>query len=141
MSYSINVISDVGVQFFYFHRLHTGYQRITLLRFFFSKNKSDLASITEDKNLRKQLFYLIQDTVVAMQALALYSERTDGRNDIDLRVKLASEKDPDWKPPEIHITPENALLRRQIDVRAIYVRLLKFIDKNALSVSVLHGMK
>ena len=53
-----------------------------------------------------------------MQALALYSENTAG-NAIDLRVKLSSEVDREWKPPEIHITPENVLLRREIDVRTI----------------------
>ena len=56
---------------------------------------------------------------MALQALALYSERTAG-NAIDLRVKLSSEVEADWKPPEIRITPENALLRRQIDVRVIH---------------------
>lgn len=63
-------------------------------------------------------FFFLQDTVVALQALALYSEETAG-NAIDLRVKLTSELDPDWKPPEIHITAENALLRREIDVSAV----------------------
>ena len=58
--------------------------------------------------------FLLQDTVVALQALALYSERTAGKS-LDLRVKLESE-DGKWKPAEIHITPENALLRRQHDV-------------------------
>lgn len=57
-----------------------------------------------------------QDTFVALQALALYSERTAG-NTLDLRVKLTSEIDAAWKPPKIHITPQNALLRRQVDVR------------------------
>lgn len=52
---------------------------------------------------------------MALQALAMYSEKTQG-NALDLRVKLTSEVDPDWKPPEIRITQENALLRRQIDV-------------------------
>ena len=60
--------------------------------------------------------FLLQDTVVALQALALYSEHTAGKS-LDLRVKLASE-DGKWKPAEIHITPENALLRIQHDVRA-----------------------
>ena len=53
--------------------------------------------------------------MVALQALALYSENTAG-NALDLRVKLTSEVEVDWKPPEIHITPDNALLRREIDV-------------------------
>lgn len=57
-----------------------------------------------------------KDTVVALQALALYSEKTAG-NALDLRVKLTSEVDADWKPPEIHFTPENALLRREFNVR------------------------
>ena len=48
----------------------------------------------------------------------MYSENTAG-NAIDLRVKLTSEVEAEWKPPEIHITPENALLRREIDVRTI----------------------
>ncbi|KAL9988937.1 hypothetical protein ACROYT_G003433 [Oculina patagonica] len=61
-------------------------------------------------------FVSTQDTVVALQALALYSEKTAG-NAVDLRVKMTSELDRDWKPPEIHFTPENALLRREIDVK------------------------
>ena len=56
-----------------------------------------------------------QDTVVALQALAAYSKQTAG-NSLDLRVKLTSEVDLDWKPPEVHITPDNALLRRDFDV-------------------------
>ena len=58
---------------------------------------------------------------MALQALALYSEKTVG-NALDLRVKLTSELDGEWRPPEIHITPENALLRRTEDVR-IYVTI------------------
>lgn len=60
--------------------------------------------------------FFLQDTVVALQALALYSEKTAG-NALDLRVKLTSEVEVDWKPPEIHFTPENALLRKEINVR------------------------
>ena len=52
---------------------------------------------------------------MALQALALYSEKTAG-NSLDLRVKVTSEMDADWKPPEIHFTPENAMLRREINV-------------------------
>ena len=58
---------------------------------------------------------------MALQALAAYSRKTVGKA-LDLRVKLTSELDGDWKPPETHITPENALLRREIDVR-INVRI------------------
>ncbi|KAL9988942.1 hypothetical protein ACROYT_G003438 [Oculina patagonica] len=61
-------------------------------------------------------FVSTQDTVVALQALASYSEQTAG-NALDLRVKLTSEVEVDWKPPEEHFTPENALLRREIDVK------------------------
>ena len=57
---------------------------------------------------------------MALQALALYSAHTAG-NALDLRVKLSSELDADWKPPEIRFTPENALLRRQIDVGSINI--------------------
>lgn len=46
----------------------------------------------------------------------MYSEKTAG-NALDLRVKLTSEVEVDWKPPEIHFTPENALLRREFNVR------------------------
>lgn len=56
---------------------------------------------------------------MALQALALYSEKTAGKA-LDLRVKLTSEVNVNWKPAEIHITPENALLRREIDVRTWY---------------------
>ena len=55
--------------------------------------------------------------MVALQALALYSEKTAAKNVLDLRVKLTSEVDADWKEPEIHFTPENALLRREFNVR------------------------
>ena len=54
--------------------------------------------------------------MVALQALAMYSEETAGNN-LDLRVKLSSVMNGDWKPPPVHITPDNALLRRQFDVR------------------------
>ena len=60
-------------------------------------------------------FFFVQDTVVALQALAAYSDKTKGRG-LDLRVKIRSELDINWKPAEIHITKENALLRRAIDV-------------------------
>ncbi|CAH3019175.1 unnamed protein product [Porites evermanni] len=52
-----------------------------------------------------------QDTFVALQALALYSERTAG-NTLDLRVKLTSEIDAAWKPPEIHITPQKCPFKK-----------------------------
>ena len=55
---------------------------------------------------------------MTLQALSLYSEKTAG-NALDLRVRLTSEVEAEWKPPEIPISPENALLRRQIDVSAI----------------------
>ena len=53
--------------------------------------------------------------MVALQALALYSEKT-AKNVLDLRVKLTSEVDANWKK-EIHFTPENALLRKEFNVR------------------------
>ena len=55
---------------------------------------------------------------MTLQALSLYSEKTAGKA-LDLRVRLTSEVKPGWKPPAIHISPENALLRTQTDVRAI----------------------
>ena len=67
---------------------------------------------------------------MALQALSLYSEHTAGKA-FDLRVKLSSELDADWKPPEIHITPESALLRRQIDVRN-----KRAIDSTNISVGI-----
>ena len=70
-----------------------------------------------------------QDTFVALQALALYSERTAG-NTLDLRVKLTSEIDAAWKPPEIHITPQNALLRRQVDVRNFISRRIIVLGRS-----------
>ena len=70
--------------------------------------------------------------MVALQALALYSEKTAG-NALDLRVKLTSEIDVKWKPPEIHLTPENALLRREFNVRSdgvmTYVLKLRCIHR------------
>ena len=67
--------------------------------------------------------------MVALQALALYSEKTAG-NALDLRVKLTSEIDADWKPPEIHFTPENALLRREFNVRnGDYYRVMTYVLK------------
>ena len=65
---------------------------------------------------------------MALQALSLYSEKTAG-NALDLRVRLTSEVAAEWKPPEIHISPENALLRREIDVSAIsMIEQLLFIN-------------
>ena len=58
-----------------------------------------------------------KDTVVALQALALYSEHTAG-NTLDLRVKLTSEISIN-KEVKAHVTPDNALLRKEIDVRII----------------------
>lgn len=55
----------------------------------------------------------LQDTVVALQALALYSEKTAG-NALDLKVKLTF---GDARPIAVHITPENALLRKKFEVR------------------------
>ena len=56
--------------------------------------------------------------MVALQALAMYSEQTAGNN-LDMRVKLSSEVDGDWKPAPVRITSDNALLRRQFDVRIV----------------------
>ena len=56
-----------------------------------------------------------QDTVVALQALALHSEKTTGNNNLDLRVKVETEKG-DVREFH-HINPENALLRREVKVR------------------------
>lgn len=50
---------------------------------------------------------------MALQALALYSEKTAG-NAVDLKVKLTF---GDVGPIAVHITPENALLRKKIKVR------------------------
>ena len=61
---------------------------------------------------------------MALQALAAYSDKTKGRG-LDLRVKITSEMDIDWKPAEIHITKENALLRTAIDVSRIVLYCLK----------------
>ena len=61
----------------------------------------------------------IEDTVVALQALALFSAKTAG-NSLDLKVKLTI---GDMNPPEtraVHITPENALLRTKFDVRIYF---------------------
>ena len=70
------------------------------------------------------VFFFVQDTVVALQALAAYSDKTKGRG-LDLRVKIRSELDINWKPAEIHITKENALLRRAIDVSQKFMFCLK----------------
>ena len=61
---------------------------------------------------------------MALQALAAYSDKTKGRG-LDLRVKIRSELDINWKPAEIHITKENALLRRAIDVSKKFMFCLK----------------
>lgn len=56
---------------------------------------------------------------MALQALALYSAKTAG-NSLDLKVKLTL---GDMKPPEtrvVHITPENALLRKKFEVRIYF---------------------
>ncbi|RMX42632.1 hypothetical protein pdam_00010273 [Pocillopora damicornis] len=59
-------------------------------------------------------FVSTQDTVVALQALALHSEKTTGNNNLDLRVKVETEKG-DVKEFH-HINPENALLRREVKI-------------------------
>ena len=61
---------------------------------------------------------------MALQALAAYSDKTKGRG-LDLRVKITSELDINWKPAEIHITKQNALLRRAIDVSRNFMFCLK----------------
>ena len=52
---------------------------------------------------------------MALQALALYSEKTAG-NALDLRVKVWTESG--GVDVAHHITTENALLRREITVRS-----------------------
>jgi len=52
---------------------------------------------------------------VALQALALYGEKTAG-NALDLKVKLTSGDIGHAS----HITPENALLRNKFDVRKYF---------------------
>ena len=92
-----------------------------------------LRSVTSTKSralgarIYSSLSSFFQDTVVALQALVLYSEKTAG-NALNLRVTLTSEMDGEWKPPEIHITPENALLRRREDVR-IYNSINDLVPK------------
>ena len=61
---------------------------------------------------------------MALQALAAYSDKTKGRG-LDLGVKIRSELDINWKPAEIPITKENALLRRTIDVSRNFMFCLK----------------
>ena len=61
---------------------------------------------------------------MALQALAAYSDKTKGRG-LDLRVKIRSELDINWKPAEIHINKEKALLRRAIDVSQKFMFILK----------------
>ena len=61
---------------------------------------------------------------MALQALALYSEKTAG-NGLDLKVKLTL---GDMKEPTthaVHITQENSLLRKKFPVR-IYLKISGF---------------
>ena len=55
---------------------------------------------------------------------------------LDLRVKLASEMEPYRKPSAIHIAKENALLRRQFDVRrnfnSVFINTFVSIDLSNL---------
>ena len=62
---------------------------------------------------------------------------------LDLRVKLASEMMPDWKPQAIHITKENGMewygivmRRRQIDVSrdfdSVYINTFESKDLSNL---------
>ncbi|CAH3019177.1 unnamed protein product, partial [Porites evermanni] len=57
----------------------------------------------------------VTGSVRAFVYLTGKGDKVKGRT-LNLRVKLASEMDSHWKPPAIHITKENALLRRQFDV-------------------------
>lgn len=62
-------------------------------------------------------------------------DKVKGRT-LDLRVTLASEMDPDWKPFAIHITKENALLRSQFDVsrnfNSVYINTFESKDLSNL---------
>lgn len=80
-------------------------------------------------------FVSTQDTVVALQALAMYSEQTAGNN-LDMRVKLSSEVDGDWKPAPVRITSDNALLRRQFDIKDLLGGNL-FVDTQGSGVGML----
>lgn len=72
--------------------------------------------LTEQRNT-KGGFHSTQDTCVALQALAKYSENTVGRQ-LNLKVTLTAERDPKWKRI-YHITRQNALLQRHEDVSSI----------------------
>ena len=58
-----------------------------------------------------------QDTCVALEALAKYSERTAGAN-LDLRISLTAERDSSWRRT-VHITNQNALVMTQEDVGSL----------------------
>ena len=69
--------------------------------------------LTEQRNAQGG-FISTQDTCVALQALAIYSEKTAGAN-LDLSVSLSPERDANWKTT-LWISKENALIQRSIDV-------------------------
>jgi CD109 antigen len=72
--------------------------------------------LTEQRNAEGG-FVSTQDTCVALQALAKYSEKTAGAN-LDLRVSLTPEKDAIWKRT-FHVQKHNALMRRKVDVSTV----------------------
>lgn len=59
-------------------------------------------------------FISTQDTCVALQALAKYSEKTAGAN-LDLSVSILPERDAAWKRT-FHVDKTNALIQKTVDV-------------------------
>nr|BAH22725.1 complement component C3 precursor [Nematostella vectensis] len=70
-------------------------------------------------------FSSTQDTCVALQALAKYSEKTAG-GFMNLQVSITSDKSAYWKKT-YHVTKENALAHRKLDVTSFLGHVL-FID-------------
>ena len=58
------------------------------------------------------MFFICQDTCVALQALAAYSEKTGG-DQMDLRIEVST--NGDYKKTLI-VNQKNALVQQQLDV-------------------------
>ncbi|XP_031570486.1 A.superbus venom factor 1-like [Actinia tenebrosa] len=97
--------------------------------------------LTEQRNAEGG-FVSTQDTCVALQALAKYSEKTAGAQ-LDLRVSVTPEKDAIWRRT-FHVEKSNALILRKVDITPFLGGEL-FIDSSGtgvgqMQIEILHNV-
>lgn len=61
------------------------------------------------------LFFAFQDTCVALQALAAYSEETGG-DQMNLRIEITTDREIGEYKKTLTINQNNALVQQQLDV-------------------------